>query len=136
MSYYRAYSPGLLRLILGAFFILLGIAELFPEISESIFALNFSENWLYIVFGVAEILCGLLLLLGFVMFNDVRSVQWGSLIAFIFWVARIVLTRFVWGLTFTASGAINWYRFIEWAMIFSVDIIIGFAILTIMRRYE
>jgi len=136
MAYNRAYSPGFLRLILGAFFILLGTAELFPEISESIFSLNFSENWLYIVFGVAEILCGLLLILGFVMFHDASSIQWGSLIAFIFWVARIVLTRFVWGMTFAASGTFNWYRFIEWGLILSVDLIIGLAILTIMRRYE
>src|SRR4030042_2239055 len=109
MAYNRAYSPGFLRLILGAFFILLGIAELFPEISESVFSLNFSENWLYIVFGVAEIFCGLLLLLGFVMFHDVSSIQWGSLIAFIFWVARIVLSRFVWGMSFASSVRIKWY---------------------------
>ncbi|MBN2546621.1 MAG: DoxX family membrane protein [Spirochaetes bacterium] len=133
---YRSYSPGLLRLILGAFFIILGIADIFPEIGESIFYLNVVYNWMYILFGVVEILCGLLILLGFIMFNDVKPIQWGSLIAFIFWVARIVFSRFIGGLSFAGSYGIDWYKFFEWCLIFSTDLIIAFAILSLMRRYE
>lgn len=136
MAYRPYFSTGILRLLVGAFFIILGIAGIFPEIGESIFSLKFSYHWLEVVFGVAEIICGLLLLLGFVIFSDTRGVQWGSLLAFIFWVARIVFSRFIWGMNFVSGGNIIFPRFFEWLLILCCDLIIASAILILVRRYD
>ena len=72
----------ILRLCLGAFFIILGICGIFPELHESIFELSGGYRYytLEVIFGVVEILCGLLLVLGFFVFRDSQPVYWGAFI--------------------------------------------------------
>lgn len=136
MSYRPYFSVGLLRLFIGAFLIVLGIGGIFPEIGESIFSLKFQYYWLEVVFGIVEIICGLLILLGFILFSDSKGVQWGSLIAFIFWVARIIFSRFIWGMNFVYNSQIVFPKFFEWLLVLLCDLIIANAILILIRRYD
>ena len=81
MAYYKSnFSVRILRLTLGAFFIILGIAGIFRELGESIFSLKSGYSTLEIIFGVAEIICGLVLFLGLFLFSDSRPIYWAGLI--------------------------------------------------------
>jgi len=136
MSYRTGVSVRLLRLILGAFFIILGITGLFRELPEGIFGLQTGYNWLEVVFGVTEIICGILILLGFFIFSDSRPVYWGSFIVLIFWIARIILSRFFWGFNFIYRGQISIPSFFSWLLALSCELIIAAALFVIVGRYE
>jgi hypothetical protein len=122
----------ILRLALGAFFIILGICGIFPEFHESIFELHGSYYSLEIIFGIVEIFCGFLLVLGFFVFRDASPVYWGAFIAFIAWVARIVISMFVFGFSPYMSVA----SLFQWLLTLSVQCIIGAGLLVILRRHE
>ncbi len=135
-AYKSAFSLRILRLALGAFFVILGISGIFKELGESVFALSSSYITLEVIFGVAEIICGLLLFLGFFLFSDSRPVYWGGFIVLIFWISRIVLSRFIWGLNFINNGNISVPLLFQWLLIFCAELIIAASLLIVLRRYD
>ena len=137
MREYRiSFFIRILRLTLGAFFIILGITGIFRELGESIFGLHSGYGALEVIFGIVEIFCGLLILTGFFAFRDTQPVYWGGFIALILWIARIVLSRFLWGMTFIVNDGIVISRLIDWLLVLSCELIIGAALLVILKRYE
>jgi hypothetical protein len=127
------FSIRLLRLALGAFFIVIGIAGLFPNIQESIFSLSFSYTWLEVLFGLLEIVCGVLMLIGFFTFRYPQPVFWGGLIALILWGIRVVLTKFAWNF-FMRGSTISIPDFFNWLIELIAEIIIGISLFAIMSR--
>jgi len=133
-----------MRLALGIFFIVLGICGIFTELNESVFEMKWMQHNIYdqyfameVVFGVIELICGLLLVMGFFLFKDSKPVFWGGFIAFIAWTVRIIFSKFFWGLTFISrSGRISIPDFAEWALVLTAQIIIGLALLIVIKRYE
>ncbi len=131
------YAIKLLRISLGFFFIFLGIAGVSPDIGEgAFFQLSKSYNSLEVLFGVIEIICGVLLIMGLFLSFNYRAIYFGSLIVFIFWVARIVLTRFIWGFNFIIKGNLNFTLFFVWLLYFSCELAIAAGIWVIMQRYD
>ena len=132
MEYRAGFFIRILRLCLGAFFIILGLCGIFPDIGESIFSLQYDYVTLEVIFGIIEIFCGILIVTGFFLFKTSQPVYWGGFIAFIIWVSRIVLTRFIWGLNFEITMA----QFIEWLLILCSQLIIGASLLVIIKRFD
>ena len=124
----------ILRLCLGAFFVVLGICGIFWEMNESIFELSGSYRPIEIIFGIVEIFCGLLLILGFFVFKDSQPVYWGAFILLIAWIARIVLSRFIFVHRFSMFMTIA--GFFQWMLAFTCELIIAAALFVVLRRHE
>ncbi len=125
-------SVRLLKLIVGIFFVLLGISGVFPNIGESIFSLNNKNLTIEIAFGIVEIICGVVILYGIFVTIQRKAVYHASMIVFLFWIARIVLSKFIWGkpAVFGASG------FITWLLIISAELVIATSVLVLARTYN
>ena len=124
----------ILRLCLGAFFIVLGICGIFWQVDESIFELSRNYKPLEIIFGIVEIFCGLLLVLGFFVFRDSQPVYWGAFILIIVWIARIVLSRFI--LVHRFNMFMSVAGFFQWLLVFTCELIIAAALFVIIMRHE
>ncbi|HOF01518.1 MAG TPA: hypothetical protein PK385_04470 [Spirochaetota bacterium] len=131
------YSVKVLRVILGIFFIFLGIAGVSPDIGEgSFFQLSRNHNDLEVIFGIVEIICGALLLLGLFLFLGTNVVKFAGVVVLIFWMIRIILTRFVWGINFISNGNINVINMLEWFLYLSCELLIFTAIWIVIQRYD
>lgn len=131
------YAVKILRIFLGLFFIFLGIAGISPDIGEgAFFQLSKGYSSLEMLFGIVEIICGLLLIMGLFLSFNYKAIYFGSLIVFIFWIARIVLTRFIWGFNFINKGNLNFSLFLVWLLYLSCELAIGAAIWVVMQRYD
>lgn len=140
MRVYTNFMPiKMLRIALGAFFLILGFYGIMRNIDEGMFTLN-QDGTLEVIFGVIEIICGILLLMGLFLFKTRNAVYWAGLSVLIFWVARIVLSLFIWGLRFNNSGIqflINGRPdFHMWLLTLVTDLVIGSAIFVIVKRYD
>ncbi len=133
---YTSFSITLVRFFLGAFFIILGICGIFSDIDESVFRLSHNYTSLEVVFGVVEVICGLLILFGYLFFAESRAVYWGSFIVLIFWCIRVILTKFVWGLNFIYNGVMDFRAFFVWLLILSVELIIAAALYAVIVRHN
>lgn len=127
-----------LRITLGLFFIIIGVMGVMTNVDETIFKLNNNNLTLEIIFGIVEIVCGLLILLGLFAFSSFKAISYGSIVALVFWVARIVLTKFVWCFNITNSSfSFNFMPSVSlWLITFSVELIITAALLVIIKKYE
>jgi uncharacterized membrane protein YphA (DoxX/SURF4 family) len=90
----------ILRIMLAVFFIALGICGVSTRIDEEVFSMGEGRNLaVEITFGIVEIICGIVLLLG-VFFSKARKyTAITSLVIFIIWIIRIVITKFFQGFT-------------------------------------
>jgi hypothetical protein len=135
-TYKVGFFIRLLRLSQGLFFIALGVCGIFTELHASVFEMTTHYLALDVIFGIVELFCGIMLILGFFMFKDSQAVFWGGFIAFIAWTVRIVLSKFIWGLSFMYNGNINIPNFIIWLLILLAMIIIDLSLLIVIRKYE
>jgi hypothetical protein len=134
----NVYTIRLLRLALGCFFIVLGILGILTNIDEGAFSLTNQNITLEVIFGIVEVVCGLLLLLGFITFSNTKAISMGGVIVFIFWLVRIVLTKIVWCLYF--GGNTVAFRFIPsfstWILMLTVELVVAAALLVVIKRYD
>lgn len=128
------YAIRLLRIVLGAFFIYLGFLGINTSVNESFFSLN--NVGLEMIFGVIEIICGALLLLGFFSLKSRNAVYWGGLIVFLFWLARIVLSKVIWGMSFTPKGVLFHPDIYSWLLAVLTELAIAAAIFVVVQRYD
>jgi hypothetical protein len=128
-------SVKLLRVTLGIFFLVLGIIGVIPRLQESVFTLN--DNFgLEIIFGIVELVCGLVLLSGLFPFIRKKMVSSASLVVLGFWLIRIILSKFVWGLSIGNSGIIFHPVFSVWILVLSTELVIAAALYIVYRAYE
>ena len=131
------YSIRLLRIALSIFFIIIGLYGILSNVDESFFSLNASRN-MEMLFGIIELICGLLLLLGFFAFKSRGAVYWGGFIVFIFWIVRIILTKVIWSFGFSQSG-IRFYHagnFEIWILALATELVIAAGLLAVVNRYD
>jgi len=121
-----------LRSIVGIFLILLGIAGISPNIDESIFSLNNKNLTLEIIFGIVEIICGLIIFMGLFVNTKNKTVHRASLVVFCFWIARIILTKFIW----STPPLSNMSYFFTWALILSTEAIIAASIWLLIKTHK
>lgn len=128
-------SIKMLRLSLGLFFLVLGIIGVIPQVQESVFSLN--DNFgLEVIFGVVELVCGVILLAGLFTFTKKKTVAIASAVVIFFWILRIVLSKFVWGLSVGGSGIVFHPGFPAWILVLGVELVIAAALFLIYRAYE
>ncbi|MBN1534376.1 MAG: hypothetical protein JXA20_17010 [Spirochaetes bacterium] len=125
----------ILRFVLGLFFIVLGVIGVIPRLQESVFSLN-DNLGLEIFFGLIELLCGLIFIAGLFSFMRRRVVSITSLVVLAFWLLRILLSKFVWGLSISNHGLLFRPTFSAWLLVLCAELVIGAAIYTIYRNYE
>ncbi|MBN1699743.1 MAG: DoxX family membrane protein [Spirochaetales bacterium] len=124
----------ILRIMLAIFFIALGICGVSTRIDEDMFSMGGGTSIaVEISFGVVEIICGIVLLLGVFFLKARKYTAITSLIIFIIWIIRIVITRFFQGFTKMTTSFEN---FMVWLLILSVELVIGAAIFVILKRYD
>lgn len=115
-----------LQLVLAGFFIILGIMGIAQNMDEGAFGLKGVSQPVEIIFGVLELICGVVLL-GGLFFNGLRSyLRLSSLLILIFWIVRIVLSKITAGFQ---PASLYW-----WLYLF-VELIILMSALAIRDRY-
>ncbi len=131
-------SIKLLRLALGFFFIVLGFLGVLTNIEEGMFTLNNNNITLEVIFGVIEIICGLLLVFGLFAFRTQKAVYFGGLVVFFFWLTRILLTKFLWCFNFSNNSFSFVFRpnMYNWFLTISCELVILAAISLVVNRYE
>jgi hypothetical protein len=138
MAVYRSiFSIRLLRIALGVFFVILGILGCMIHTDEGPFSIYNSKSmiWIEVVFGICEIICGGILLIGFFAFTSDVIAKAGFVI-FIFWLVRIFLTKFVWGFRMTDGGFWFYPAFPLWILMLACELMIACAVLVVVKRYE
>jgi hypothetical protein len=128
-------SIKLLRVALGLFFLVLGIIGVIPRLQESVFTLNDTYG-LEIIFGVVELICGIVLIAGLFPFVRKRMVSIASLVVLGFWLLRILLSKFIWGLSIGNSGVFFQPVFSTWILVLSTELVIAAALYIVYRAYE
>jgi hypothetical protein len=138
MAVYRSiFSIRLLRITLGIFFIILGILGVMIHTDEGPFSLHNGKSliWVEVVFGIIEIICGGILLVGFFAFTSDIIAKAGYVIL-IFWLVRLFLTKFIWGMAITDNGIYFSPQFPLWILMFACELMVASAILVVVKRYE
>ncbi len=125
-------SIKILRLFVGIFFLVLGTTGILTSVDESIFSLNNENLSLEIVFGVVEVLCGLVILLNLFSVKGNKSVTNASLIVLVFWVARIVLSKFIWG----SIPDVNSARIYSWTLDILTELVIAASVFALARNQK
>ena len=125
-----------LRLSLGLFFIVLGLAGIFKSWSESVFSITAKFSNLERIFGFVEIVCGVLLIFGLFTLMKKSTVRLASFVVFIFWLARIGFSKFIYGITINNAGI--WFKqgFSTWLLILCCELVIAASIYVIYKIYE
>ena len=138
MAIYRSiFSIRMLRITLGIFFIILGILGVMIHTDEGPFSIYNSRSmiWIEVVFGIIEIICGFILLIGFFAFTS-NAISKAGFVIFIFWLVRVFLTKFIWGLRITDNGFYFRPEFPLWILMLACELMIACAVLVVVKRYE
>jgi hypothetical protein len=121
-----------LQTIIGAFFILLGLMGILPNVNEGIFSINNNRLGLEVVFGIVELFCGVIMIYG--LFSNVRrsTVYKASMVVLIFWIARFIFSVIIWRMpsVFTLDTGLNWL------LLISVELIIAAGVWMLALTYK
>lgn len=124
----------LLRVTLAVFFIILGICGISTSINESVFSMGEGKMLpMEITFGIIEIISGVVLFLGLFFPTARKYTSLSTLFILIIWLIRIIITRFVYGLSWI-NGTFS--SFMLWLLILSVELFIAAAILVLHKRID
>jgi hypothetical protein len=125
-----------LKISLGIFFIILGLVGILPNVQESVFSLTDAYLYLEAIFGFVEIICGVFIIAGLFTFLSKKIKYRASLIILIFWGARIILSKFIWGFVITSSGIQFLPDFASWLLVLSCELIIASCLWITITSYE
>jgi hypothetical protein len=114
-------SVKLFQSIIGAFFIILGITGILPGVNEGVFSINNHRPDIEIVFGIAELFCGAVMLMGVFSFVRRATLYRAGMAVLVLWMARIIFSRLVWGLPSSGSTA----SILNWLLVLSVELIVA-----------
>jgi hypothetical protein len=123
-----------LQLVIAVFMIVLGIAGILPGADESVFTLFNGDLFMETVFGIAEIFCGIVLLLGFFDKISRGVVSVTTLVVFCFWAARIVLTKIIFGIRLIGGNITFVPNFFDWLLVLFAELTILLGILLVYQR--
>lgn len=124
-------SLDLLKVMIGIFFVLLGIFGILPMIEEGDFSLRPSGQGgdvLEVLFGCAELVCGLLILLSLFTFFPKKIKELTSLLICLFWLGRIIIAKLVLGVQLHPAGIFFLPDFGQWLLILSAQLLIAAAL--------
>jgi hypothetical protein len=121
-----------LQAIIGAFFILLGLMGIFPNVNEGVFSINNNRLGLEVIFGIVELFCGVIMIFG--LFSHVRrsTIYKASMVVLIFWIARFILSVIIWGM----PSSFNLDTGLNWLLLVSVELIIAAGVWILALTYK
>ncbi len=125
-----------LQLTVAVFFLLLGVYGIIPDIQEGVFSLWDKNRALEVVFGLIELCSSLILVTGLFVYTRRRALYLASLSIFIFWSARIIISKLVFGITVVRGNLHFAGGFANWILMLTVELVILVAIYIINRRYS
>ncbi len=125
-----------IRISLGIFLVLLGILGIVPSLDESVFSLQNSYTSLEVLFGVIELVCGLFILISlFTVFS--RKIKYQvSIIIFVLWSARILISKLVFGFTVNSQGIFFYPNMGTWLLVLSCELIIASCLWMNLTYYK
>ncbi len=129
-------SIKILRVALGIFFLLLGIMGVIPGVQESVFSLNDRRVGIEVIFGIVEIVCGILLIGGLFTVMKKKTISKAVLVVLIFWALRIAATKFIWGINLSSRGVVFEPSFAAWILVLSCEMVIAAALYVVYLVYE
>ena len=124
-----------LRFIVGLFFIILGILGVMTNVEEPFFSLyprGSRQEILEIIFGVIEIVCGVIMIAGVFSFSARAQIHKAVLLVFIFWIARMVLANFV----FIQPPIANLTKLLIWSLGVVAEAVIASAVFLLLKAHE
>jgi hypothetical protein len=127
-------SLDLLRISIAVFFVLLGFYGILPTVEESVFSLlpGLGYGVLEIIFGIVELVCGVLIFMSLFTFLPKRVKVISSLLIFIFWCARVIISKFI----FELSRMSSIEYFSQWLLVLSAQLIIAAALWIFYRNSD
>jgi hypothetical protein len=127
-------SLDLLRVSIGAFFVLLGLYGILPTVEESVFSLVPKQGYgvAEIFFGIVELVCGVLILLSMFTFLPKQVKQISSLLIFIFWCARVIISKFILELQYMAT--LDYFS--QWLLVLAAQLVIAAALWIFYRNSD
>jgi hypothetical protein len=120
-----------LQAIVGIFFLLLGIMGIMTDIDEGVFGISNRHIGFEVVFGVIELICGIIMIAGLFARLQRRSLYRASMVVFVLWIVRIVFSRIVWG-----PPQNNLASVLNWFLVISVEAIIAASIWLLATTYQ
>ncbi|HAP44097.1 MAG: hypothetical protein A2087_06350 [Spirochaetes bacterium GWD1_61_31] len=132
----KRISLVLVRFSLGAFFVILGLYGILPSLEESIFTFPGNYRTLEVVFGIAELLCGIYILSGVFIRIKQNTTFIATLAVLLVWLARIALTKVVWGIVINDSGVFFRPSFSIWLLGLACELVIVSAVHALMKAYD
>ena len=129
-------STFFLQIGIGIFFFILGLFGLLPNVQESIFSLSDVNLTLEVLFGILEIGCGIILILGLFMYSKKSLLNKASFIILIFWAARIFVSKFVFWFSMIGDGFYFAGGFAQWLLSLIVELILLVVIFDIKEKYS
>lgn len=121
-----------LQTIVGVFIAILGFSGISPSVNEGPFSINNNRYYIEALFGVIELICGAIMIIGVFSYIRRATMHKAFLFVFIFWGLRVLVSAFVWGF----PGNLTLASGLNWLLILSVDAIIASAIWLLMSTYK
>ena len=114
----------LTRISLGIFLILLGVLGVVPNLDESVFSLQQRYTSLEVLFGIVELICGLFILISLLTVFTRKIKYQVSVVIFVLWAARILISKLVLGFTVNSRGIFFSPNMGTWLLVLSCELII------------
>ena len=120
-----------LQILVGIFFIVLGLAGILPNVEEGVFGLSNRYGNIELLFGIVELCCGIIMILSLFTFMTHKTIYRAVQVVFIFWIARIVLAKIIW-----APPHPSIESFLPWLLVVSAESIVAASVWLLGQSYR
>ncbi|OHD69178.1 MAG: hypothetical protein A2W19_06215 [Spirochaetes bacterium RBG_16_49_21] len=120
-----------LQAIVGIFFLLLGFMGVLPDVDEGIFAISNRHLAVEVVFGLVELVCGIIMVFGLFTVMRRKMMYRASMVVLIFWILRMIFSRLIWGPPQAALASV-----LNWLLIISVESIVAASVWLLASTYN
>jgi hypothetical protein len=131
----RTVSSFSFRLVLGGFFIFLGLWGILPNVDESVFTLVRAHDlqWLEVLFGLVELACGCFLAVSAFVHIRAKTMSNVTLVVLLFWLMRILVSKVFFGIRFNDSGLFFLPVFSVWILVLLVELLIASCLWLLLK---
>ena len=120
-----------LQAIVGIFFLLLGFMGVLPDVDEGIFAISNRHLAVEVVFGLVELVCGIIMVFGLFTVMRRKMMYRASMVVLIFWILRMIFSRLIWAPPQAALASV-----LNWLLIISVESIVAASVWLLASTYN
>lgn len=113
-----------LHIMIGAYLCILGFLELYPILTNELTTFFNSNATIQTIIGIAELAAGVLLLLRLKWQSKKHILYFIGITIGVLWVAKIIMARFVWGISSPLGQLIFYPDFYSWLKLLVTDLIV------------